>query len=169
MSCEAVKTFLEQENQKEKNQEAQYRYEVLSHYNLGAEVVFDGNGNKDDYPLLRQDMYGKTIRYKYVCDISEEDFEKIKAIYEKKAKDAVKNDGAEKTLNTCAIILLIMGIVALIAMSISASEEVKTGYYSTKIVFNWTKFGIGVGLFFTSLIEFAFAKVIVNISNKLNK
>ena len=160
MSCEAVKTFLEQENQKEKNQEAQYRYEVLSHYNLGAEVIFDGNGNKDDYPLLRQDMYGETIRFNYICDVFDDDFRKIQLIYEKEMKSVVKNDGAEKTLNICATILVILGILTLVVMFFVANSE---------RYFNWGLFGIGIGAFFTCLIENAFAKVILNISNKLNK
>ena len=165
MSCEAVKTFLEQENQKEKNKEAQYRYEVLSHYNLGAEVVFDGNGNKDDYPLLRQDMYGETTRFKYVCDVSDEDFKKVQSIYEKDIthKSGI-NGGAENTLNVCAVIILILGIISALVFGIIAVDN---SHYRT--VFHWDVFGIGLATFFVSLINFAFAKVIVNISQKLNK
>lgn len=169
MSCEAVKTFLEQENQKEKNKEAQYRYEVLSHFKLGKEIVYNGDGNIDDYPLLREDVWGKTIRFKYTCDISDEDFNKIQTIYETErlnntiADDTPKSnkikDGAEKTLNVCAVIFLILGILSVLCGLVATIDDIEMV----------ALLGIGIGVFLLFLFNCAFAKVIVNISRKLNK
>lgn len=169
MSCEAVKTFLEQENQKEKNKEAQYRYEVLSHYNLGEEIVYNGDGNIEDYPLLREDIWGKTIKFKYTCDISDEDFNKIQKMYEteklnKTNVEDVPNstkikDGAEKTLNACAVIFLILGILSVLGGLVATLDDID----------NVALLGIGIGVFLIFLFNCAFAKVIVNISRKLNK
>ena len=163
MSSTRVKLFLEKKNAIEKQKKdkdlAQLKYEILSHYKLGESVSYDENVDKNEVPLI--DSRGN--KFKYVCDVSEEDFEKIKEIYDKEnpksTNDEIK-DSAEKTLNTCAVILLILGIIVFIAMWVVAADDYD---------FNWSLFGIGAGVFFTSLIEFAFAKVLVNISRKLNK
>jgi hypothetical protein len=169
MSSTRVKLFLEKKNAIEKQKKdkdlAQLKYEILSHYKLGESISYDENVDKNEFPLI--DSRGN--KFKYVCDVSEEDFEKIKEIYDKEnpksTDDEIKDgtgikDSAEKTLNTCAVILLILGIIVFIAMWVAAADDYD---------FNWSLFGIGAGVFFTSLIEFAFAKVLVNISRKLNK
>ena len=163
-SSKTVKGFLEEKMSLEKQQKdkelAELRYKVLSYYNLGEMVMFDGEGNEDDFPLGDEDA-----RFKYVCNISDEDFEKVYAIYKNEAEEpaAEISKGAEGTLNACAIIILIIGVISLIAFGIIAYDD---DYYHT--VFHWNIFGIGLGVFFVSLINFAFARVIANISNKLN-
>ena len=167
MSNEKVKDFLLKKGQEKEKQKAQLKYKVLSHYDLGEAVYYQDGDNIEDFPVYieKTTSSGKVIgkRIKYVCNISDEDFEKIKEIYDKenpKSNNDEIKDRAEKTLNTCAVILLILGIIVFIAMCVAAAD-----YYG----FNWSLFGIGVGVFFTSLIEFAFAQVLVNISRKLNK
>ena len=167
MSNAKVKDFLLKKEQEKESQEAQLKYNVLSHYDLGETSYYQDGDNIEDFPFYieKTTSSGKTVgkRFKYICNISDEDYEKIKEIYEKENPksntDEIK-DGAEKTLNICALILLILGIIVFIAMLIVAADDYD---------FNWSLFGIGAGVFFTSLIEFAFAKVLVNISRKLNK
>ena len=139
--------------QKEKEkQEAQFRYEVLSHFDLGEKVDRKEGDKIEDF--LLEDSSGN--RFKYDCDISEEDFAIVKTAYEESR--ARINDKAETTLIVCANVLLCIGIAVFAILSYKAFDSE-----------SWTLFGIGAGVFFTSLIEFAFAKVLVNISCKLNK
>ena len=162
MSSEKVQEFLKRKEKEKDIQEIKNRYNILSHYNLGENVYFEGEGNEDEYPLKDFDSYGKTRKFKYDCKISDEDFERVREIYNQEvgSSNMGTNDGAEKVLSTCAAILLIIGIIAFIVLWIAAADS----YH-----FNWTMFGIGTGVLLTSLIEFAFAKVLVNISRKLNK
>jgi hypothetical protein len=170
MSSEIVKQFLEKKESDEelrKNKElAQLRHNVLSHYNLGTIQYFDGNGDKNDYPLINSE--GK--RFRYDCEISDEDFEKIRRIYDKENPNSENeiNEGAEKTLNACSIIVLIIGIISFIALWVNSYEEHYELYRSVS-TFNWNTFGLGAGILFVSIINMAFSRVIVNISRKLNK
>lgn len=163
MSSEKVYEFLKKKEEEKDIQEIKNRYKILSHYNLGENVYFEGEGNEDEYPLKEFDSYGKTRKFKYDCNISDEDFERICEFYYQEvgsAENLGPNDGAEKVLSICVTILLIIGIIAFIVLWVAAADS----YH-----FNWTLFGIGTGVFLTSLIEFAFAKVLVNISRKMNK
>ena len=154
MSSEKVQDFLQKKEQEKEKQEAELKYNILSYYGLGEAVYYKEGDNPDDFPLGSENG---TIRFRYDCDITEEDFTKIKAAYEKDTKASI-NDKSETTLNACAVILLIIGILVLIVTSFVAIDQK-----------SWSLFGIGLGIFLTFLIEYAFAKVIVNISCKLNK
>ncbi len=163
MSSEKVQEFLKKKEEEKDIQEIKNRYKILSHYNLGENVYFEGEGNEEEYPLKEFDSYGKTRKFKYDCKISDEDFERVCEFYNQEvglSENLVLNDNAEKVLSTCVTILLIIGIIAFIVIWVAAADS----YH-----FNWTLFGIGTGVLLTSLIEFAFAKVLVNISRKLNK
>ena len=167
-SSEAVNNFLRDKDtlrkQKEASELAELKYKVLSHYNLGEMEMYDGKGDKNDYPLYDND-WGGTQRFRYNCEISDEDFEKVYEIYKKETvgSEETHNSGAENTLNVCATIILIIGILSLIVFGIIAVDD---SHYRT--VFHWDVFSTGLGVFFVSLITSAFARVIVNISSKLN-
>lgn len=152
MSSEKVQQCLQKIQREKKKQEAQFRYEVLSYFNLGEKVDRKEGDTIEDF--LLEDSSGN--KFKYDCDISEEDFVIVKTAYEESR--ARINDKAETTLNVCANVLLSIGIAVFAILSYKAFDN-ESG----------TLFGIGAGVFFTSLIEFAFAKVLVNISCKLNK
>ena len=168
-SSETVKNFLKDKDalrkQKEARELAELKYKVLSHYNLGEMEMYEGKGDKNDYSLYDNDNWGGTQRFKYNCEISDEDFEKVYEIYKNETVEPEKthNSGAENTLNVCATIILIIGILSLIIFGIIAVDD---SHYHT--VFHWDVFSIGLGVFFVSLITSAFARVIVNISSKLN-
>lgn len=170
MSSEVVKQFLEKkesaEEQRKSKELAQLRHEVLSHYNLGTIQYFDGNGDINDYPLINSE--GK--RFRYDCEISDEDFDKIKRIYNQENPNSENeiNEGAERTLNACAIIVLIIGIVSFIALWVNSYEEHNELYRSVS-TFNWNTFSTGTGILLFSIINLAFSRVIINISRKLNK
>ena len=135
MSNEKVQKLLLAEQQKKAENDALMRYKVLSHFGLGKVEYFRQGENYDDYPIIQNNT-----RLRYDCDISDEDFEKVYEIYKKQVDLTVKpetKDGAEKTLSVCAIILLIVGILTLVVTVGSASAERD---------FNWTLFGIGIGV-----------------------
>lgn len=160
MSNKKVQEFLKTKEEEKDNQEIQYRYKVLSHYNLGETVYFKEGDFVEDFPLTSNNGFTKK-RFRYDCSISDEDFEKVCGFYRQEVEALGSdgfNKGAEKTLNACAIILLIIGIFVFVITFIGALVEE-----------SWSLFGIGAGIFFTTLIENAFAKVLVNISHKLNK
>ena len=148
MSCEKVQKFLEKSKKEKEKEEAQLRYEVLSHFDLGEKIERKEGDNDENFPL--EDPSGGKFRYD--CDISEDDFIKIKTAYEKETRANI-NDKSEITLNVCAVVLLIIGIIVFAILSFVAFDNE-----------SWTLFGIGAGVFFSFLIEFAFAKVLVNIS-----
>ena len=152
---------------------AQQRYEILSHYNLGEKILYKEGDNIDDYPITitceDYDDYGRVVninrRCRYDCDISNEDYEKVKDIYYKeiKSKEQVLDDSAEKTLNTIAKITLILGIVTFCICFFIAIAATKD--YG----FEWGAFGYGIGVLIASIVSWAFTRVFVNISIKLNK
>ncbi len=153
MSSEKVQKLLLKKQKGKERQEAQLRYEVLNYFNLGERVDFKEGDDVENFPL--DDPSGGKFRYD--CDISEEDYIKIKEEYEEETR-AIINDKSENTLNVCAVVLLIIGIIVFAILSFIAIDNE-----------SWTLFGIGAGVFFSFLIEFAFAKVLVNISRKLDK
>ena len=152
MSSEKVQEFLQKKERKRIRQEAESRYEVLNYFGLGKAVDYKEGDSPDNYPLRSN----SGERFRYDCDITEEDFQKVKAIYENETR-AIINNRSETTLNACAVILLIIGILGLIITTVIAVDQQ-----------SWSLFGVGLGAFLTILLEYAFAKVIVNISNKLN-
>ena len=177
MSSEKVTQFLEEKQASEiqrKNTElAQHRYEILSHYNLGEKILYKEGDNIDDYPFTKAlyDQFTGEIkkeRFRYDCDISDEDFEKVSKIYtqeiksnEQKQNSQELDDSAEKTLKTIAIITLVLGIVTFFICFIVAA----TADYG----FEWGAFGHGIGVLIASIVSWAFTRVFVNISIKLNK
>ena len=177
MSSEKVTQFLEEKQASEiqrKNAElAKQRYEILSHYNLGEKILYKEGDNIDDFPIIkaRYDQYTGEItneRFRYDCDISDEDFEKVSKIYTQEIKSNEKDqnsqeldDSAEKTLKTIAIITLVLGIVTFFICFIVAA----TADYG----FEWGAFGYGIGVLIASIVSWAFTRVFVNISIKLNK
>lgn len=73
------------------------------------------------------------------------------------------NPAAENTVNVVAVVLLVIGIIGAAVGLIGglvmfAEDEAGTG---------WAFFGIGLALFLTGLLEWAFLKVFVNISRNL--
>ena len=171
MSSEQVKKFLEekekskkQEQKKEEEQQDlnQLRAKVLNHYQLGEKVFYKEGDNIEDFPFTIWDC-GFSKRYKYVCDISDEDFEKVLEIYnqEVESNNQVKSEidnSAEGIVKTFAMIALVAGIIAFVVTLIVAF-----------IVEEWSLIGTGIGLFVVGLFAYAFTKVFVNISYKLDK
>ena len=47
MSSEKVQVFLKKKEEEKDIQEIKNRYKILSHYNLGENVYFEGDGNED--------------------------------------------------------------------------------------------------------------------------
>lgn len=178
MSSEKVKQFLEEKKNSGiiKNEEdtAQLKYKILSHYNLGEVVYYKEGDNPDDYPFTNSGF-----KFKYVCDITDEDYEKLKEIYYKenpKANNETNheiNKGAEKTLNVCANIILILGILAFIILTVLAfnGQHHYYGYYGVTVrrFFDWSSFVMGIVILFSSIANSALLKVIANISHKLDK
>lgn len=178
MSCDQVKKFLkEKENSKEqeKGKEKdlnQLRSKVLNYYNLGEKVFYKEGDNIEDFPFTLWDC-GFSKRYKYVCDISDEDFEKVLEIYNQEVgtkansnNESNIDDRAEKILGNYALYLLIFGIIWLFgslifAIIVAIDEEDWSLFVS--------EFGKGLCVFGVSLVGFAFIKVFVNISYKLDK
>ena len=165
MSNEKVQRFLEEERilqQQRKNEElAELKYKVLEHYQLGKKIYYKEGDNIDDFPLDEVNENFEDVYFRYDCDISDDDFQEICKIYEeensKSPKQTTINNRAENILYVCSLISLIVGIIALIAsVAIAIDEEI------------WLAFGIGILVFLTSLIEYAFVKVFVNISYKLD-
>lgn len=171
MSSEKVKKFLEekelserQEKEKEMNL-TQLRYEVLNHYNLGEIVIYKEGDRIEDFPLTRKRSVGRSLiteRFRYDCDISDEDFEKILEIYNQEVgvteeSETKINDGAEKILGVYAVVALIVGIIAFFVCFIVAFS-----------IEEWSLIGTGLGVFLATLVGFAFIKVFVNISYKLD-
>ena len=165
MSSKKVQRFLEEERtlqQQRKNEElAEMKYKVLEHYQLGEKIYFKEGDNIDDFPLHEVNESFEDVNFRYDCDISDEDFQEICKIYEEESSESPKqttiNNRAENILYVCSLISLIVGIIALIAsVAIAIDEEI------------WLAFGIGIFVFLTSLVEYAFVKVFVNISYKLD-
>ena len=99
--------------------------------------------------------------YRIDCDITDEDFEKILKIYnqEKSSSKVVETkDRPERILSVFAVFLLIIGIIAFLILTIGALSEGDE-----------TLFAYGLGSFLVALHGYAFSKVFVNISRKLNK
>lgn len=157
MSSEKVQEFLQKKEQEKVKQEAQFRYKILSLYDLGEKVYYKEGEPIEDYPLSN-DTGVKNDRFRYDCNISEEDFKKVSEIYKQELMSSETNDGAEKILGIFALILLIIGIITFFILTIAAIEEEE-----------WVLFGYGLGVFLGTLIEYAFTKVFVNISHKLDK
>lgn len=172
MSSEKVKMFLEEKEQfekQEKNKETdspQLRYKVLSHYNLGEKVIYKDGDNIDDFPLTRQRSVGRSVvteRFKYECDITDEDFERILNIYNQEIESNNQSENeidnsAEGIVKTFAMVALVVGIIAFVITLIVAFT-----------VEEWSLIGTGIGLFVVGLFAYAFTKVFVNISYKLDK
>lgn len=164
MSSEKVRNFLKEESKQETElgniELAQQKFRILSHYDLGEKVYWKEGDDIDCFPL--DDNTGP---FKYVCDISDEDFKKVQKIYEnennKSVSDGVFNS-AEKTLGLIALLLLVAGFIAFIALWIAAAEV-------NVFRFEWSLFGIGIGIFISSMVNWAFIRVFINISIKLNK
>ena len=167
MSSEQVRKFLEEkENPKEQEKEKdlnQLRFKVLNHYNLGEKVFYKEGDNIEDFPFTVWDC-GISKRYKYVCDISDEDFEKIYKIYKQEAelselsKTSEINNDAEKILNVYALVALVVGIIAFVVCLIVAFD-----------LEEWSLIVTGLTLALATLVVYAFVKVFVNISYKLDK
>ena len=168
MSCDQVKKFLkEKENSKEqeKGKEKdlnQLRSKVLNYYNLGEKVFYKEGDNIEDFPFTIWDC-GFSKRYKYVCDISDEDFEKVLEIYNQEIESNNQSENeidnsAEGIVKTFAMVALVVGIIAFVITLIVAFT-----------VEEWSLIGTGLGLFVTGLFAYAFTKVFVNISYKLDK
>lgn len=153
MSSEKVQQFLQKEQEEREYQEVQLRYKVLSHFDLGEIVECKRGDNEEDFPL----QYPSGNRFRYDCEISDEDYEKVLEAYNQVVNSTDVDSSAEKTLKVCANILSIFGILSFIILIIVGIREK-----------SWTLVGIGAGVFFTCLIEAAFAEVLVNISRKLN-
>lgn len=158
MSSNTVKQFI-------KEKELQKRNEVLDYYGLGEQVFFQSGDNINDYPLVikKVNSYGNKVeqRYRIDCDITDEDFERILEIYnqEKSSSKVVETkDRPEKILSVFALILLIIGIIAFLALTITALQE------GEGLLFVY-----GLGALLVALHGYAFNKVFVNISRKLNK
>ena len=168
MSCDQVKKFLkEKENSKEqeKGKEKdlnQLRSKVLNYYNLGEKVFYKEGDNIEDFPFTIWDC-GFSKRYKYVCDISDEDFEKVLEIYNQEIESNNQSENeidnsAEGIVKTFAMVALVVGIIAfVIALIVAFTVE------------EWSLIGTGIGLFVVGLFAYAFTKVFVNISYKLDK
>lgn len=164
MSSDKVQHFLEEKHvlqQKRKNEElAELKYKILEHYKLGQKVYFKEGDNINDFPLHEFNGSFEDANFRYDCDISDEDFREIYEIYEEENPNSLGqkiNNKAENILYDCSVITLIVGIIAFIAsIPIAIIEEI------------WFAFGIGVFVFLASLVEYAFVKVFVNISYKLD-
>lgn len=140
------------------------------HYGLGEIVYYnEANGdNIEDFPFLN---IPKGIRYKYNCDISDDDYQKLYEIYKRELNKSQQipqipnryisfsNNNSEKLLSVCSIIFVVLGLIAFIVLGIMAASEND---------FDWVLFGIGIGSLFASIIEFAFFQVIINISKKID-
>ena len=102
---------------------------------------------------------------KYVCDISDNDFAKVQNIYENESRkntfDVVPNP-VENTLSIFAIVLLAFGLVAFIGLWVAAS-------HANPFHFEWYLFAIGIGVLINSMVSWAFIRVFINISIKLDK
>ena len=78
--------FLQKLQDTKVKQEVQLRYEVLSYYDLGEKIYFEGEDNEDDYQLSEFDNYGKSRKFKYCCDISEDDYKVLEETIESNKK-----------------------------------------------------------------------------------
>lgn len=140
------------------------RYKVLSHYGLGELVYYKDSNKIDDFPLTHEKGDGTWRKCRYDCDISNEDFEKVYEIYKHEtglsetSETSEINNGAEKILRVYALVALVVGIIAFVVCFIGA--------FSIK---EWSLIGTGIGVFLATLVGFAFIKVFVNISYKLDK
>lgn len=164
MSSEKVRNFLKEESKHETELDnielAQLKFRILSHYNLGEKVYWKEENDIEDFPL--DDNIGP---FKYVCDISDEDFKKVQKIYENENNLSVSvgiSNSAEKTLGFIALLLLVVGFITFIALWIAAAKV-------NVFRFEWSLLGIGIGIFFSSIVSWAFIRVFINISIKLNK
>ena len=157
MSSKIVENFLKEESKKdsENTESAQYRYKILSYYNLGKIVHWNDGDNIDLFPLI--DDLGP---FRYDCDISDEDFKKVKAIYEKEYK---KNKRIEKRLSIFSIIMLVLGLYFLAVFSFSFIELSDGGYPAP-----FPTLGIGVLIFIISLINWGIIESFIHISKKID-
>lgn len=74
MSSGKIQVFLQQKEQERIKQKEMERFKILSRYRLGELVYFKEGDVADEFPL----SFPKDKRkFKYECDISEEDFEKV--------------------------------------------------------------------------------------------
>lgn len=167
MSSEKVTRFLGEkrafEIKNERKKMALLRYKVLSHYDLGEMVYYKDGDNIDDFPLTDYEKGETTGKCRYDCNISDEDFEKVLSFYNKEIESTNKSEGgidnsAEGIVKTFASVALIAGIIAFVVTLIVAfsAEE-------------WPLIGTGLGLLIVGLFAYAFTKVFVNISYKLDK
>ena len=167
MSSEKVKQFLEDkkdfEIKNERKKMARLKYKVLSHYDLG-ELVYYKDGDKiDDFPLTDYEKEEGTGKCRYDCDISNQDFERILNIYNQEVESNNQSENeidnsAEGIVKTFAMVALVVGIIAfVIALIVAFTVE------------EWSLIGTGIGLFVVGLFAYAFTKVFVNISYKLDK
>ena len=158
MSSNTIKQFIKQK-------ELQKRNEVLDYYGLGEKVFFQNGDNIQEYPLAikKVNSNGKKVQqwYQIDCDITDEDFEKILKIYDQEigsSKVVETKDRPERILSIFAVILLIIGIIAFLALTITALQEAEG-----------LLFVYGLGALLVALHGYAFNKVFANISRKLNK
>lgn len=149
MNSEKIKKILEEETSKK---DIKTEKEIV----VGNETI----STRKRYEILK--LYG--IREQPGDEVSDEDFEKIYAIYKRdyhiKSKEPLKiNDKAEKILNVCSKIMLFSGIIAFVVLLFFAIG--KEG--------SWSTFVIGLAVLFGSIGYWAFFKVFINISLKLDK
>lgn len=157
MSSKIVESFLKEKSKKDSEniESAQYRYKILSHYNLGKKIHWKDCDNIDLFPLI--DDLGP---FRYDCDISDEDFMKVKAIYEKENK---KNKRIEKRLSIFSIIMLVLGLYFLGVFSSSFIALSGGGYLDP-----YPTLGIGVLIFICSLINWGIIEAFIHISEKID-
>lgn len=157
MSSKIVENFLKEESKKDSEDlvSALYRYKILSHYNLGKKIHWNECDNIDSFPL--NDDQGP---FRYDCDISDEDFMKVKTIYEKENK---KNKRTEKRLSILSIIMLVLGLYFLGVFLFSFIALSEGGYPES-----YTTLGIGILIFVCSLINWGIIESFIHISKKID-
>lgn len=115
-----VKEFLEKQELKEEKDNAYLRKEVLSRYNLGEFVYYRDHKDEDisNFPLVGGGFGNE--RYRYECNISDEEFDKIYKMYKKEQEDRFSEDLANRTKNI-SIIFLVLGWLSVIVGFILSS------------------------------------------------
>ncbi len=92
-------------------------------------------------------------------DVTDEEYEEIKRLSEKKEEPLVLNNGAESFLNVMLIISLIIGIIGTLALFvIGMTQYIGGGVYIIS----------AVALLIASLVNFSVGKVALNISKNLH-
>lgn len=92
-------------------------------------------------------------------DVTDEEYEEIRRLSEKKEEPLVLNNGAESFLNVMLIISLIIGIIGTLALFvIGMTQYIGGGVYIIS----------AIALLIASLVNFSVGKVALNISNNLH-